>query len=182
MSRMNSFRRQKALAYFRTKDRYYNKDKDQYLCVCGGEHCKEKLTEKEVRVNHKNNDNSNDSHRNIEPTSHACNIRIGFIQRKKYPKVDRDRIKYTEPPATMKKNIEIKKIAKEWLTKNISGEVRMFKAEMVDRLAFVCDANVLTIERLLRGLIVNEEPSCPYMWVRDEEEEFVQLKKFLGPS
>ena len=182
MSRMNSYRRQKALAYFRTIDRYYDKQTKLYQCVCEGQDCRGKLTEKEVRVDHKNNDNSDDRHRNLRPTSHSCNIRLGFIQRKKYPKVARDRIKYTEPPAIMKKNIEIKKIAKEWLTKNISGEVRMFKAEMVDRLAFVCDANVLTIERLLRGLIVNEEPSCPYMWVRDEEEEFVQLKKFLGPS
>ena len=182
MSRMNSYRRQKALAYFRTKDKYYDKEKAVYLCVCEGEHCKEKLTEKEVRVNHRNNDNSNDSHRNLEPVSHSCNIRLGYIQRKKYPKIQHDRVKYTEPPATMKKNMEIKAKAKIWLERNISGEVRMFKSEAVDRLAYVCDANVLTIERLLRGLIVNEEPECPYMWVRDEEEEFIQLKKFLGPS
>lgn len=179
---MNYQTRQKVLAYFRTKDKYYNKAKDMYECVCGGQDCQGWLTEQEVRVNHKNNNNSDNRRRNLEPTSHSCNVRMGFIQRKKYPKVNRDRIKYNDPPATMKKNIEIKKIAKEWLTKNISGEIRMDKAEMVDRLAYVCDCNVLTIERLVRGLIVNEEPSCPYMWVRDEEEEFVQLKKFLGPS
>jgi len=182
MSNMNSFRRQKALAYFRTKPKYYNKEKDIYLCVCGGEYCKEKLTEKEVRVNHKNNDNSDDSKRNLEPASHPCNVRLGFIQRKKYKKVRRDRVKYNEPPATMKKNIEINQKAKQWLIDTIIGGVKLHKSEVVDRLAWHCDANVLTIERLLRGLIVNEEPSCPYMWAREEEEEFIQLKKFLGPS
>lgn len=145
-------------------------------------HCKYHLTEKEVRVNHKNNDNSDDSHRNIEPTSHACNIRIGFRQRKKYPKVKKERLEYNEPPATMQKNIEIKEAAREWLKENIVEDILMFKDEVVDRLAFVCDANVITIERLLRGLIVNEEVKCPYRWHRVKEKEYVCLKDFAGPS
>lgn len=182
MSRMNTHRRQKALKYFRSRPDYYDKKTNKYLCVCHGQYCQYKLSEKQVRVNHKDNDNSNDQHRNIEPASHACNIRLGFQQRKKYPKVARERLEYNEPPATMQKNIEIKKTAREWLEANIVEDILMDKAEAVDRLAWACDANVLTIERLLRGLIVNEEATCPYRWHRTGNKEYICLKSFVGPS
>ena len=180
---MNSYRRQKALAYFRTKEKFYDKATGLYKCFCGGQDCKGKLTEKEVRVEHKNNDNGDDRPRNIRPASHSCNIRIGFIQRKKYPKTKRETPKYSEPPATMQKNIEIKKIAKPWLNDHITGGIRLSKAEVVRRIAFRTDANIKTIERLLEGLIVNEEPSCPFEFIMDDDEiVYIQQKKFLGPS
>lgn len=72
---MNSRTRQYALSLFRSKKKYYDNSKEKYICQ--GNNCDRLLLGKEVRVDHIDNNNSNNpaDGRNWQPLCHSCNTR-----------------------------------------------------------------------------------------------------------
>ena len=69
------------------------------------------------------------------------------------------------------------KVAKEWFQNTITGDVRLLRGEVINRLCYVTERANTTVSRLLTVIVCNEEPDCRYWTFMDDDENvWIELK------
>jgi hypothetical protein len=147
-------------------------------CNKKGVFIKKKESDLLLLIDHIDNDNDNNDLDNLQLLCRSCNglknPRGKYASPAKQPR-DKGEISFM-----MRKSLTIGRIATEWMKKTIVDDTRLLKEEVVQRLAFVCDASVITTDRWIRKAVVNEEPECPYCTFMDDDENvWIERKKAL---
>jgi hypothetical protein len=126
-------------------------------------------------IDHIDNDNDNNDDDNLQFLCRSCNTLKN--PRTKYAKAQKAPRDPGEMPFVMRKSRAIDKKAKEWMQSTVTDDVRLLKQEVVQRLAFVTDSSIITLERWIQKAVVNEEPACQYCTFMDDDENvWIELK------
>jgi hypothetical protein len=173
MSNMNSYTRKRMRPLLIKRDGPYCND-----CGKRGSFSKKGKYPLPLLIDHIDNNNDNNDLDNLQLLCRSCNSLKN--PRGKYAKPAKQPRDKGDMPYVMRRSIAIGKIATEWMKKTIDDDTRLLKEEVVQRLAFVCDASVITTDRWIRKAVVNEEPECPYCTFMDDDENvWIERKKAL---
>ena len=174
MARMNKRNRDKTLAYFRTRPHYFNESTGNYIC----QDCGASFSEKRICVDHKDNDNTNNHHRNLQPLCRSCNTLKNIKDPMKKRKPSRVTIK-SFVPETIKRSDRIKRATIKYLETYVTPGERVHIKDAIEFICFEANAEQQAVQRAIE-IQTGTHPNCRWERFADDETEmddvFIQLK------
>ena len=156
MARMNKRNRDKTLAWFRTRTGYYNKSTGSYLC----QECGAPFPEKQICVDHRDNDNTNNHRRNLQPLCRSCNTIKNIKDPMKKRNPSRPSIKQFVPE-TIKRSDRIRRATVKYLSMIKPGD-RVHMKDAIEHISFEAKAGQDAVQRAIE-VQTGAHPDCRYM-------------------
>ena len=177
MARMNQRKREKTLMYFQTRVNYYIPASGKYVC----QRCGASFEKRRICVDHKDNNNSNNRKRNLQPLCRSCNVKKNKKDPMKKPKQGKHITFKPSIPETIKRSDRIKRATKRYLKEFVTPGERVHIKDAIEHICFEADAEQQAVLRALE-IQTGSHPSCRYMRFtefddeRESENVFIQLK------
>jgi hypothetical protein len=126
---MNQRNRTKTLLQFRQNPEYYSKEQNRYQCqICGG-----LFNERDIRVDHKDNDNNNNAWSNLQPLCHPDNIQKDKMSKRKKKTAKIVPINNKDESPQMRVNRLAEPMFREWVMEYIKNQdIETTKDEVID--------------------------------------------------
>ena len=176
MPRMNKRNRDKTLEWFKTRPHYFNHSTGNYIC----QHCGGAFGPNRICVDHKDNNNGNNNHRNLQPLCKSCNTKKNIKDPMK--KQRKPRIAYKPSiPETIKRSDRIKRATIKYLETYVTPGERVHIKDAIEHICFDANAEQQAVQRALE-IQTGSHPGCKWMRFAEIDDEletenvFIQFK------